>query len=137
MTDSFALSIGQAQQLEFAFQRNGWTAADVHRLCQGEVLASVKEFLNQKPNPSLFLIEDVFTPERCMELGFKPGLRHTIQHLSADWNKQYAEYSVTLGDLTRLTRKDLLRMPTMGNKKVDLIEAVLAQYGLALKKATT
>lgn len=44
--DQFALSIGQAQQLEFALNRNGWTSADVHKLCEGETLGRVKSFLD-------------------------------------------------------------------------------------------
>jgi hypothetical protein len=46
--DKFALSIGQAQQLEFAFQRNEWTAADVHKLCEKDMLAVVKVLLSDK-----------------------------------------------------------------------------------------
>lgn len=44
--DTFTLSLGQAQQLEFALRRNGWAAADVHRLVAKDNLAKVLNFLN-------------------------------------------------------------------------------------------
>lgn len=46
--DTFALSIGQAQQLEFAFQRNSWTAADVHKLCSEYTLGRVLMWLDDQ-----------------------------------------------------------------------------------------
>ncbi|MEO6536147.1 MAG: hypothetical protein ABIT47_00505 [Candidatus Paceibacterota bacterium] len=43
--DTFTLSLGQAQQIEFAFRRNGWSAEDVHKLVSKDTLAKVLLFL--------------------------------------------------------------------------------------------
>lgn len=40
-----------------------------------------------------------------------------------------------LSDLTRFTRAELLAMPGVGEATVDRIEALLAEHGLALKRA--
>lgn len=49
MDDKFRLSLGQAQQIEFAFQRNNWNASDVHQLCKGDVLSFLKPYLHHEP----------------------------------------------------------------------------------------
>lgn len=41
MADKFTLTVGQAHDLEMAFRRNGWTAADVKRLSEGDLLTKV------------------------------------------------------------------------------------------------
>lgn len=41
MTDTFVMSVRQSAELDHAFQRNGWTAADVKKLSQGRTLADV------------------------------------------------------------------------------------------------
>ena len=48
MSNMFTLSIGQAQQLEFAFARNDWMSHDVHKLCSGDTLKKVLAFLNDE-----------------------------------------------------------------------------------------
>ncbi|MEK7576633.1 MAG: hypothetical protein AAB482_02965 [Patescibacteria group bacterium] len=41
MGDAFVMSSRQASELDFAFERNGWTPADVKKLSVGDMLAQV------------------------------------------------------------------------------------------------
>ncbi len=41
MGDAFVMSSRQASELDFAFERNGWTPADVKKLSAGDMLAQV------------------------------------------------------------------------------------------------
>lgn len=50
--NEFALSVGQAHELELAFRRNYWTNEDVKKLCKGtlpySVLRQVRDVLHEK-----------------------------------------------------------------------------------------
>lgn len=45
MTDTFVMGQGLGHQLEMAFDRNGWTKADVQKLKEGDKLAQVLHFV--------------------------------------------------------------------------------------------
>ncbi len=45
MADKFVMSVRQADELDHAFERNGWTPEDVKRLSMGTILADVKSVL--------------------------------------------------------------------------------------------
>jgi hypothetical protein len=42
MSDKLSLSVGLAHELEMAFSRNGWTNTEIKALCEGDVLAGVR-----------------------------------------------------------------------------------------------
>ena len=121
--DSFNLSLGQSQQLEFAFQRNGWTTEEVHELCKGDVLAQIKRSLFATWNDEL--VKDVFELKNLKALGFKRGLK-IYALFGENWNK------ATLGDLVQLTETDILRCPFAGERDVEKINMVLEKRELRL-----
>jgi hypothetical protein len=45
MSDKFQMTVGQAHELDMAFDRNGWSAADVKELSEGNILTSVRNVL--------------------------------------------------------------------------------------------
>ena len=48
MGDKFILSQGQGHELEMAFGRNGWTNADVKKLCGGDLLAQILRVVREE-----------------------------------------------------------------------------------------
>lgn len=70
MSDEFVLGVGQAHELEHAFRRNGWSAAEVKVLSMGNNLTPVREFIlgraeiklrEMAPEPPQQLLEPVGT----------------------------------------------------------------------------
>lgn len=45
MYDKFTMSVGQAHELEMAFDRNGWNATEVKKLSKGDFLTQVRQVL--------------------------------------------------------------------------------------------
>jgi len=45
MSDTFIMSARQAAELDHAFERNGWTPAEVKKLSQGDTLTNVRRVL--------------------------------------------------------------------------------------------
>jgi len=67
----------------------------------------------------------------CREM-FGPGFGARILGLYR-WNDNGHEVKVaTMRDLVRMEEVELMRMPNIGRRTVDVIQAVLAQHGLCL-----
>lgn len=49
--DEFILGQGLGHQLELAFRRNGWSTADVHALCKGDLLARLRQQMLKPAEP--------------------------------------------------------------------------------------
>jgi DNA-directed RNA polymerase alpha subunit len=122
MTDTFVMSVGQAHELQTAFRRNGWSASEVKKLCQGDILARVKHLVIG-PDPKELLIRDVFTIENCKSLGLSSNTRYRAIALGHEGIR-------TLGDLSKMTEFSFARQPGTGETSVALVKAVLAHYGL-------
>jgi len=45
MSDKFQMTVGQAHELDMAFDRNGWSAVEVKRLSEGDVLTAVRNVI--------------------------------------------------------------------------------------------
>ncbi len=71
------------------------------------------------------LIKDVFTSEVVMKQGIKNGRRVISDRLALD-------QILTIGDLVKLSERELFRIPFFGKKYVGVIKEVLAGYGLHL-----
>jgi hypothetical protein len=132
--DQFALSIGQAQQLEFAFSRNDWTPADVHKLCEGETLGRVKSFLGD-PDSSLshgfaVAFQSNGTSRDLLEQLAGPyswEWRHHSRFFCSEreweeWRKRVVGkfVGVTRGDLVTISRDDLQQLEEAAQRKVAL-----------------
>lgn len=129
----FVLSAGQAHQLELAFRRCNWTAADVQRLCKDATLSEVKNFLLRemadealRENGSKH-VRDVFTPERAMQMGYAPKIAaRVVRALTESCEVD------TLSELVFHTREELLLSPAVGDESLKFVKEVLAEYGLKL-----
>lgn len=87
--DKFVLTQGQGQQLEFAFRRNGWTEAQVHQLCKGDLLGLVRQFMLKPSNPPAALRHTLdqnplFVPWKTITIGKRRSMDELIQALEAD-----------------------------------------------------
>jgi hypothetical protein len=72
-------------------------------------------------------IEEIFTEELCCEkLGFARTIRTRFFHVCSEENIE------TLADVAMMTVNKWLRVPGVGRTFLELVEAVLATYGLEL-----
>lgn len=55
LNDEFILGQGLGHQLELAFRRNGWTTADVHTLCGGDLLGRLRKQMLKPAEPVVSL----------------------------------------------------------------------------------
>lgn len=78
----------------------------------------IEELINQNE----LHMQQVLRAELC-ELEFPPYVLRALK----------ARGIVTLKDLTARSREDLLRMPFLGKKNVEVIEKILNNYDLKLK----
>lgn len=72
--DEFILGQGLGHQLELAFRRNGWSAADVHTICAGDILGRIRKQMlrSAEPLPALNGILDrgpLFHPWKTIIVG--------------------------------------------------------------------
>ena len=79
-------------------------------------------------------VDEVFTRERVERLGFKSHNLNRIGSLCRYWDGfgDDAKPITTLRQLATLTRSELRRQPNFGETGIQIIEAVLAEYGLKL-----
>jgi hypothetical protein len=84
--DKFILTQGLGQQLEFAFRRNGWDAAQVHTLCQGDLLGLVRQFMLKPNDPPADLRHTLnqnplFVPWKTITIGKRRSMEELINAL--------------------------------------------------------
>lgn len=134
--DEFGLSIGQAQQLEFAFQRAGYTTRDVQDLCNDSILSQVKIWLREgRPLPGktylknhrMDSMETVFNEDIwCRRLGFPEAMRTRLLNVlrGADIRNLY--------QLIDSSEGYILRRPNMGKTLYAMLRTVLAESYLCV-----
>lgn len=87
--DEFTLTQGLGQQLEFAFRRNGWDAGQVHKLCEGDRLSLIRQFMlqpNEPPSDLKGTLEQnpLFVPWKTITIGKRKSVDELIQTLKDD-----------------------------------------------------
>lgn len=134
--DSFVLTMGQGQQLEFALRRNGWSAQDVQKLCEENLLTQVMLFVKagrKLPSQEALLaarfetIEQVLSKEVWARHGFEPSLRTRLFNaLGVD--EQAVKW---LWQLVGFTRSRFMRRHrNVGEDLCDMVEEILKERGM-------
>lgn len=134
--DEFGLSIGQAQQLEFAFRRAGYTAKDVQNLCKDSVLLQVKIWLSEgQPLPGqvylknhrLDSMETVFNEDVwCRRFKFPEAMRSRLL------NALRRSDIRNLFQLIDQPEASFLRIQNVGNDLYVMVRTVLAGLYLCI-----
>ncbi len=87
--DEFILTQGLGQQLEFAFRRNGWDAGQVHKLCEGDRLGLIRQFMLQPNEPPSDLSgtlkrNPLFVPWKTITIGRRKSVDDLLQALKQE-----------------------------------------------------
>lgn len=137
--DSFVLTMGQGQQLEFALRRNGWTAKDVQMLCEENMLTQVMLFVKAgRELPSqdaLFAarfepIEQVLSKEVWARHGFELSLRTRLFNGLKPLEEGYWGVKF-LWQLVGFSRSQFMRQHrNVGEDLCDMVEEILKERGM-------